>query len=164
MKSGHQRAGKGTATSRRRRGQRGAVMVEALVAIPFFLIIFASIVFIGGLYRTKLRTHQDSMVEAWVNAFGDCNNGIGLPPLEGTEGIDWDEADGAPGTALCEKDFAKIQSEKNASVTASSLIGGNQADATTKTTLVCHEVAESGDFEGATDFLWEIFGTEVEEL
>jgi hypothetical protein len=164
MKSGHQRAGKGTATSRRRRAKRGAVMVEALVAIPFFLIIFASTVFIGDLYRTKLRTHQASMAEAWVNAFGDCESGIGLPPLPGTGGIDWDEAAEAPGAALCDKDFAKIQSEKSGNVTASSIIGGNQADATTKTTILCNEVAETGDFEGATDFLWQIFGSEVEEL
>ena len=164
MKSGHQHAGKGTAISRRRRAKRGAVMVEAIVAIPFFLIIFASIVFIGDLYRTKLRTHQDSMAEAWVNAFDDCEDGFGPEPLPGTEGIEWDDADGAPGTALCDARFAKIQSEKSGNVTASSLIGGNQADATTKTTLLCNEVAESGDFDGAADFLWGIFGQEVEEL
>lgn len=163
MKSGHQRAGTGAAALRRRRTSRGAVMVEALVAIPFFLIIFASIVFIGDLYRSKLRTHQSSMAEVWSRAFGDCDDPFGLPPLPGTGGIDWDEADEAPGAALCDKDFAKVESQKEAKVKASNLIGGKEADTSTKTAVLCNEVAESGDFEGATDFLWEIFGSEVSQ-
>ena len=46
---------KRTRILRKRSGQRGAVMVEGVVAIPFFLLMFAGIVFVGKLYETKMR-------------------------------------------------------------------------------------------------------------
>ena len=42
-------------TSRQRRDQAGAALVEALVAIPFFITIFATTMFLGDFYKTEAR-------------------------------------------------------------------------------------------------------------
>ncbi|MCC6555560.1 MAG: hypothetical protein IT372_21575 [Polyangiaceae bacterium] len=159
-----QRGGTRAAASRRRGARRGAVMVEALVVIPFFIIIFASIVFIGNLYKNKLKTSQDSLAEVWLNSNLGCNGAATLSPLPGTEAVDWGEVKEAPGMALCDKEFGKLQSTKEASVKASNLIGGKNASAGTSTAVLCNEVPETGDFNGAVDFLWGLFGPEEGEI
>jgi len=149
MQGGHWKAG-----SRRRK--RGAAMVEALVAIPFFMIIFASTVFVGEFYRRKLKSHRESMLLMWQASSLGCDETI-LGPLPGSANINLGAASEAPGAALCSTGFGEVTELATGSVQASGIIGGYTANASTSTKLICNEKAETGDFDGASEFLWELF-------
>jgi len=57
----------------RRRSQRGAVLVEALIVIPF---IFVFLIHMGRLYRKKLETIHETKKCVWERAMsGNCESG-----------------------------------------------------------------------------------------
>lgn len=144
---------------RRRRRARGAAMVEAIVSIPFFIIIFVSMVFIGRLYRSKMSTHRQAMATAWQNATLGCDPAV-TGPIPGTPSIDLGAAKDAPGAQLCNTSIGQVSETVAGNATASGALGGFSATTTTRTKLVCNERPTRGDFEGATEFLWDIFGPE----
>jgi hypothetical protein len=137
-------------------------MVEAVVAIPFFLIIFASTVFIGELYRRKLKSHRESLAAAWNEAGQGCTAPPGVLP--GTPPVDLGEASAVPETALCDTGFGDVTEVANGSATAPAIIGGYTANASTATKLICNEQPKTANFEGAAEFLWEQFAPEELEL
>ncbi|MGZ3473310.1 MAG: hypothetical protein ACXVCJ_02430, partial [Polyangiales bacterium] len=47
-------------------------MVEGVVAIPFFLIIFSALIFVNKFYETKLRTMRLTKESAWNYAMCNC--------------------------------------------------------------------------------------------
>lgn len=140
----------------RRRASRGAAMVEALVAIPFFIIIFASTVFIGGVYRTKLAAHRQSQQTGWTAALAGCT-GNAMGALPGSQSIDLKEASSLPEAQLCNQGFGEVEGTGNGSTTASPIIGGKTVNLTTQSPIVCDERPVTGDFDGAANFLWEMF-------
>ena len=79
----------------RRKGQRGAALVEAVVVIPFFIIIFASMIFIGQLYGEKQRTMREAKQNVWVYAMGNC---------EGSMSNVSSESDGDPASQMNSQD------------------------------------------------------------
>src|SRR5262245_3274928 len=62
---------------RSRSNQRGAAMAEAVVAIPFFIIMFACTVFAHRVYSTKIKTLNDSKLAAWTSALKGCEGESG---------------------------------------------------------------------------------------
>jgi hypothetical protein len=134
-------------------------MAEALVAIPFFILIFAGMLFIGNLYREKLRTHRVSMNHAWTDSLKGCDEGE-LGPLPVTNHINLGAAAGSPQAALCQTGFGKLSHHENGSVQRPSMIPGGAANATTYTHLICNEDPETGQFDGAADFLWNQFASD----
>jgi hypothetical protein len=57
---------------RRRRGSRGAALVESVVIMPVFLLLFAGLVFISNLYSAKMVAMEDARVGAWAYASFNC--------------------------------------------------------------------------------------------
>lgn len=153
--------------ARRRAGQRGAAMVEGLVAIPVFMVIFASAVYIQNLYATKLKTMSDSRNSAWSNSMGACFAGktvsisIGGATLEIPIPEPGALAAGqeAPGGLLCEAEFSESTMEYNAPVKMSDYMGGSVSNVGTSTKILCNEKPVAGDFKKGVDYLWNKYGT-----
>ena len=61
--------------ARSRRLARGAAMTEAAVAIPFFLILFAALVFVHKLYAVKENTRTEARQAMWAYALNACEPG-----------------------------------------------------------------------------------------
>lgn len=57
---------------RARRRQRGAAMLEALIVALFLVGVFLGLVFIAGLYQTKLRAAHEARGRNMLNATNDC--------------------------------------------------------------------------------------------
>src|SRR5262245_56561764 len=116
----------------RRRRQRGAAMVEALVAIPFFIVIFATTMFVGQFYQEKLRTMRESKRCAWDHSINGCKGGCAAetggagsgsevsPPGGTGDG----KSDSAPGSQIMSKDFYQSKFTVKSSATASNAVGG----------------------------------------
>jgi hypothetical protein len=160
MKSTHRSARRTGAAPRHRgnarRASRGAAMVEALVAIPFFIIIFASTIFIGNTYRTKLGAHRESMKTGWDAAIKGCTGNV-MGSLPGTSSINLKEASALPEAQLCSLGFGEVSGKGIGSTTASPLIGGKTVKLNTLSPIICDEKPVTGDFDGAAEFLWEMF-------
>lgn len=144
------------ARASRRRRQRGAAMAEALVAIPFFILIFGSMVFIGNLYRSKLNTHRLSMENAWRESLIGCDETT-LGPLPVANGIDLKDASGSPGAALCQEGFGVLEESEEGTVQRNYPLPSGTVNTTTTTRLICNEKPVAGDFDGAADFLWNLY-------
>ena len=54
------------------RNERGAAMTEAVVVIPFFLIIWMSLIFLHHMYKGRLEAQTVSMSAALENSYGGC--------------------------------------------------------------------------------------------
>jgi hypothetical protein len=151
-------SGRSSAIARaaRRRRQRGAVMAEGVVVIPFFIIIFAGLVFLGTLYEEKLRTHKTSMDNAWTTALKGC---VGQPAnaLPITKDLPLGAAEGSPQAGLCNTGFGEVNLFEAGAVTRPTTLGGGSQNATTYSYVLCDEDPQTGDFEGAAEFLWQQF-------
>jgi len=156
-------AGAITRAARRKRA-RGAAMAESLVAIPFFILMFAGIVYMGNLYRGKLKTHRLSMEKAWTDSLGGCDEAATGRPLPMTANIDLGEAAGTPQAQLCETGFSWLSEEAAGTVNRPAMLNGGTTQVGTVTHLICNEDPESGDFEGAAEFLWKQFATKEFEV
>jgi hypothetical protein len=55
-----------------RRRQRGAAMLEAVIVVLFLVGVFMGLVFIAGLYETKLRAAHEARGRNMLNATNDC--------------------------------------------------------------------------------------------
>ena len=147
---------------RSRRRQRGAAMVEALVAIPFFIVIFATTMFVGSFYQEKLRTMRESKRCAWDHSVHGCtggcaadtsatgNSGEVQPPGGTGDG----KTDGAPGSQIMSKDVNQSRFTVKSQAAASNVIGGYVKSIESTTTVLCDEVPEDGDPVGVAKYLW----------
>jgi hypothetical protein len=74
---------------RARRRARGAAMLEGVIVVLFLVGVFMGLVFMAGLYTTKLRTAHAARSRNMLNATNDCKpdgSSIGWPleaPPEG---------------------------------------------------------------------------------
>lgn len=80
---------------RRRRRQRGAAMLEAVIVTLFLVGVFLGLVFIAGLYETKLRTAHEARARNMLNAINDCkaegsslDSGMQAPPDGHSDGLE----------------------------------------------------------------------------
>ncbi|HMI83524.1 MAG TPA: TadE family protein [Polyangiaceae bacterium] len=80
--------------ARSRKGQRGAALVEMLVVVPVFIVLFAGMIF---LHRTVAKTQRSMLaarLEAWKSAMSGCAaNGDSMPQPDLTS-----DMNGAPGS------------------------------------------------------------------
>ncbi|MBI5537775.1 MAG: hypothetical protein HY898_33935 [Deltaproteobacteria bacterium] len=145
--------------SRRRRRSRGAAMVEALAAVPFFIIIFASMLYVGRLYGEKQRTLRQAKEYAWTYAMRNCTGSAQNVGTEGNggPGIDLGEANnykGVGGDKSLSKDFGTSVATVQGKVTASKIIGGKTNNLSTTTRVQCNEEPVDGDLIGVLRFAW----------
>lgn len=147
--------------SRRRR--RGAAMVEALVAIPFFIVIFALTMFVGKFYSEKLKTLRESKRCAWDHAINGCSGGCNaettaggssgeLSTPTGTGG--GSKTSGAPQSQIMSQDLHQSKFTVKSSATASKEVGGFTRNVESTTTVFCDEVPQNGDPAGIAKYLW----------
>lgn len=147
---------------RSRRRRRGAAMVEALVAIPFFIVIFATTMFVGGFYQEKLRTLRESKKCAWDHALAGCNGGCQAETTPGGSGAEVtppggagdDKANSAPGAEIQSADINQSKFTVKSKATASNVIGGWVKNIESTTTVMCDEKPEDGDPAGVAKYLW----------
>jgi len=149
-------------TWRRRSRQRGAAMVEALVAIPFFVVIFACTMFVGSFYQEKLKTMAESKRCAWDHSINGCNGGCTADTSTAGSGSEVQSPGGtgnsktqnAPGSQIMSKDFYQSSFTVKSSATASNAIGGFVKPIQSTTTVMCDEVPEDGNLVGVAKYLW----------
>jgi hypothetical protein len=164
----------------RRRGKRGAALVEAVVVIPFFIIIFASILFVGNLYKEKMRVMRLTKESAWAYAMENCGNAgdgmttTGIPRSEDAPGggpgasepadtgdanLGDSEKAGGDMAGLASKDYGSSQAQMKSSVTADGYIGGLTKDVTSHTRVMCNEAPYNGDLIGFLKAGWQAIST-----
>lgn len=144
----------------RRRRQRGAAMVEAVMSIPFFIIIFTITIFLGKLYREKLRTIREAKQAAWVTASANCEGGSASVQGAGNDylsfGAENNPTMGAPGTEIFFRPFKQASQQVDGSASAYDALGSGQGNYTknvsTKTVVMCNEPPVDGQFNA--DFLF----------
>jgi len=179
---------------RRRRCSRGAAMVEAVVVIPFFIIIFASIVFVGKLYTSKLRVMRLSKESAWNFAISNCGNrgdpltssmakSSSAPTAEpgaheeSPSFDDYSEPDqpasdgqseaqdlGGDKGQLASQDFESSVATMKANVSADAVIGGMSKTVTSRTRVICNEAPFDGNLAGFVKSGWQTLSRSWEGL
>jgi hypothetical protein len=145
-------------------------MVEALVAIPFFIIIFASMVYIVRLYGEKQRTVRMAKEYAWTYAMKNCEGdpgkaeqGASSSPLDDAKSSDSnvDTKDlgtynGASGADIFSRQSGSSKATVKGSVTASKAIGGYTNQLSTTTKVQCNEAPKDGDLKGVLGYAWSL--------
>jgi hypothetical protein len=157
---------------RKIRSSRGAALVEAVVVIPFFLIIFASMIFVAKLYGEKQRTLRVSKEYAWTYAMANCESGganttleTGGSPMGQLESTDPNvnsdplgQFQGSdPGMEKFDKSWGTASATITGSVTASKAIGGFTNELSTTTKVQCNEKPQEGNLRGVFHFAWDLF-------
>lgn len=128
-------------------------MVEGLVVIPFFIMIFGGIMFAGNVYDQKLQTMAKARELAWVDAATNCGReATFLPPIGSLDAV----VAGGPGTQLCDQNF-KVTTKGQANANVS--VQGDAVDFTQHVQarippLFCNEPTQGADFQSAVGFLW----------
>jgi Flp pilus assembly protein TadG len=156
----------------RKRRQRGAALVEAVVIIPFFIIIFASMIFVGQLYGEKQRTLREAKQNAWVYAMGNCqgstsdvsseSDGDPMNQLQNNDpNVDPNQTQqfsgSDPGMAKLQQDMGTAVATSTGTVTASKGIGGFSNKLSTTTRVQCNEAPIDGNLFGVFKFAWNLF-------
>lgn len=145
---------------RTRRRRRGAAMVEAVVAIPFFIIVFASMLYTAKLYGEKQRTLREAKQQAWSYALANCEGspGSSTSRQQDTDGVGTDEAVDkyAPHTDGAEllSDWGTASATVKGTTVASGAIGGFEAKLSTTTRVQCNEKPRDGNVLGVLKFAW----------
>jgi hypothetical protein len=137
-------------------------MVEALVAIPFFIVVFGCTMFVGSFYQEKLRTLRESKRCAWDHSINGCAGGCSATTqsagpgsaLQPPTGTGSSKTTGVPGAQIMSNDFYQSSFTVKSSVTASATLGGWSKPIQSTTTVMCDEVPEDGNPAGAAAYLW----------
>jgi len=145
-------------------------MVEAVVAIPFFIIIFASMLYVGKLYAQKQRTLREAKQQAWTYALNNCegsagnatkqsggnpmqnlnSQGAGMP----SKGSGYVSSSG--GSSLT-KDWGTATATVKATVVADKLAGGMTNKLSTTTRMQCNEKPAKDSILGVLKAGWHNF-------
>jgi hypothetical protein len=151
----------------KRHGQRGAALVEMLVVVPVFIVLFAGMIF---LHRTVAKT-QRSMVaarnEAWKSAMSGCAmNGNAMPQPGLTS-----EMNGAPGSdasILANVGYATGTASDIAQVRVLAAGAAPFAEASgikfgsdihSKVIVICNAQTQPDDFPGVLKWFWNSSGS-----
>ncbi|MEQ9324183.1 MAG: hypothetical protein RIF41_33785 [Polyangiaceae bacterium] len=141
-----------------RRRQRGAAMVESLVVIPFFILIFAGTMFVGGFYAKRIHLQNEVRAGAWEMAVSQNCDGVAtgnLAAMEIVDSSDLQELSGSPLAALCNKDFGSVNFPAKDSHTMGGPFPFTQNIAALAV-VPCNETPVPGDtaYDQAVEFLW----------
>ncbi len=144
-------------------------MVEAVVAIPFFIIIFASILYVGKLYAQKQRTLREAKQQAWTYALNNCEGGGGASkqpdgnPVSGlnSQGAGLGKGAGsyvpASGGESLTTDWGTATATVKGTVVADNLIGGYTNKLSTTTRMQCNEKPADDSILGVLKAGWHNF-------
>lgn len=154
---------------RRRAGERGAAMTEAVVAIPFFLLLTSSILFVGKMYETKLRVMRATRQSAWSYAMCNCGEAGDSPttsckpgdpgaaatpggPMGGAPaGYDpssLGKGGKGPGASVATKDYGTSKASGSAKVVSDVFLTGFSKEMKSETHVMCNEAPHNGDLKG----------------
>jgi len=149
--------------------QRGAAMVEGVVAIPFFLLMLAGIVFVGRLYETKMRVMRLTKESAWDYAMCNCGSrgdsmssacktpegasaGSGGSESGKPSGFDpgavGKAGGGGPSGDLASKQFGSSYAQMETKITSDKFLGSFTKQVSSKTKVMCNETPHNGDIKG----------------
>lgn len=145
------------------KNKRGAALVEALVVIPFFLLMLAGVIFVGKMYQTKLRIMRLSRQSAWTYAMQGCQgDGTGTDPSEpNATKTDGGSGFGAPTAILSilgssnpledALDDAEVKGQQD--VTADNIVGGYTKTMRSHFRVRCNAVPSDTVFGNAFSFI-----------
>jgi len=150
------------------RDERGSVMTEAVVMLPFFVIVWGCVIYVSQLYEKGIETQAVARECAWRHAKDNCETETrcaiepGLDPHDYGSGdaasIEAAEGPGGPGF-LGEGFLTDILFGKDATATATDstrkpeVIGGGDAQLSGKMGLACNE-KPSGDLGEVISSAW----------
>ena len=146
----------------RRTKQRGAALVEMLVVVPVFIVLFAGMIF---LHRTVAKTQRSMLAarrEAWTSAMSGCaSNGDGMPQpglssdMSGAPGSDasiLSNVGYATGTA---SDFAHVQVLAAGAAPVAEASGLDfRSSVHSKVIVHCNAQTQPGDLPGVLKWFW----------
>lgn len=157
---------------RARRRKRGAAMVEAVVVLPFFIIVLASLGYIARLYGTRQQVGADSRKCAWLNAVNSCEGA--LPPEcsaqktsdgnlanNGVQDLNPDDGDAdsisnsSPGAVSLQDSFGSTVVEVSRDASAAQLLGASAPTVKASTKVMCNEKARGTDVAQILDFTYQ---------
>ncbi|MDF3066771.1 MAG: hypothetical protein K0R38_2372 [Polyangiaceae bacterium] len=129
--------------SRRRRQQRGAVFVEAIVVSSMLMMFMAGGLFMHRLYVAQHKALEQARLAAWSQGLKGCASPVDLPAIwsatgENEASVDV-EAETAPGF------FGTVaHTSAGASETASAhaRIGGGSFTTSASDSVACNEIAQ----------------------
>jgi len=141
-------------------------MVEAVVAIPFFIIIFVSMLYVGKLYAQKQRTLREAKRQAWTYALNNCEGSAGNATKQGGGAPSPGGAQIPPsggkyaknsGGGSLTKDSSTASATVKATVVADKLIGGFANKLSTTTRMTCNEKPAPDSISGVLKAGWHDF-------
>jgi hypothetical protein len=72
----------------RRAGERGAALVEAVVVVPVFIMLFAGMIFLHDVVAKTQRTQLAARQSAWTEAMPGCSGGSEVDQPDYTSKMD----------------------------------------------------------------------------
>jgi hypothetical protein len=142
---------------------RGAAMVEALVVIPFFMLILAGALYVAGLYSTRIEVQGVARTGAWNGAIaGNCQ---GVPTVNDladfavVDKADLGELSSSPLAALCDADFGAGVSRWRKGYEVTGPFPFPEAVIETVAMMPCNDEPIAGDtaYENAVKYLWDLY-------
>jgi hypothetical protein len=135
-------------------------MVEAVVAIPFFIAIFLALGFVSELYVAKQRTISVSRQRSWELAMKNCKGNVQDAKVEtspGLGGIDFGALGNFPGVGDAVAGVKLATSTKEAKVPSdpNKQVGGLKTDVKTMTWIPCNEEPVDGDLLSMAKHAWQ---------
>jgi hypothetical protein len=157
----------------RRRGEEGAALVEAVVAIPFFLIVLGCIGFAGQTYSTKLGVMRNAREKVWAYAAANCgtrgdasSSPSGLDTTGITTGTETNGNNGGANTSpagaagnsphsdVISKDLGSASVTSQSDVAATGILGAMHATPSARRKVMCNEPPYDGSLGGAVQAAW----------
>lgn len=137
------------------RRQRGAALVEAVVAIPFFLLVFACLLYIVRLFLVKEYTVADSRSKVWEYALNSCEGGGATKkndPPSGAPKVN-SKYKGATGGGKLDTNWGSAVYTSHGNVTTGAYLGFSDK-LSTSTRMQCDEKPEEGNLINALMTAW----------
>jgi hypothetical protein len=149
-----------------RKGERGAALVEMLVVVPVFIVLFAGMIF---LHRTVAKTQRSMLAarrEAWKSAMSGCAaNGAAMPQPNLTS-----DMSGAPGSDVSilanfgkatgtASDVAHVQVLAAGAAPVAEARGIDfRSDIHSKVIVTCNAQTQPGDLPGVLKWFFNTVG------
>lgn len=159
-----------------RRHGAGAAMVEAVVVLPTFIILFTASIFIWQLYVQKMKVMADSRYKLWSYAISDncgdtgdpgvggaapaisltgsastaqASNGLDGTGFAGDTGQGYGAVQNGDSTGTLQKSLGSVTYEEHGkNVQAASVLGGFQATTSARRSMLCNEPPHNGTLFG----------------
>ena len=129
--------------SRRRRKQRGAALVEAIIVSVMLMTFMAGGLFLHRLYAAQHKALEQARLAAWSQAMQGCQSAVDLNAVwqaTGANEAPMDvETDSAPGFFGA---VGRTSGSASESVTAQARLGGSTYTLSASDSVACNEIAQ----------------------